>query len=47
MGIIKTVEEYINKEDDKLKIKWINDIYYGDKKMGGIFVKSDIIQDSD
>jgi BirA family biotin operon repressor/biotin-[acetyl-CoA-carboxylase] ligase len=42
LGIINAFEPLLG---DKLKIKWPNDIYYGDQKLGGILIEN-IVQGS-
>ena len=37
LGIINALEPFLG---DKLKIKWPNDIYYSDKKLGGILIEN-------
>jgi BirA family transcriptional regulator, biotin operon repressor / biotin---[acetyl-CoA-carboxylase] ligase len=37
LGIINALEPLLG---EKLKIKWPNDIYYGDQKLGGILIES-------
>ena len=37
LGIINALEPFLG---DKLKIKWPNDIYYEDKKLGGILIEN-------
>ncbi|HJP63249.1 MAG TPA: biotin--[acetyl-CoA-carboxylase] ligase [Mucilaginibacter sp.] len=37
LGIINALEPFLGK---KLKIKWPNDIYYNDKKLGGILIEN-------
>ena len=37
LGIINALEPFLG---EKLKIKWPNDIYYGDKKLGGILIEN-------
>ena len=37
LGIIEALEPFLG---DDLKIKWPNDIYYGDKKLGGILIEN-------
>ncbi len=41
LGVYDFVKSYIN--DDFLKIKWSNDIYYNDKKLAGILIENTII----
>ncbi|MGZ3776276.1 MAG: biotin--[acetyl-CoA-carboxylase] ligase [Bacteroidia bacterium] len=42
LGIINALEPFLG---EKLKIKWPNDIYYGDKKLGGILIEN-VVQGS-
>jgi BirA family transcriptional regulator, biotin operon repressor / biotin---[acetyl-CoA-carboxylase] ligase len=37
LGIIKAFAPFLG---DKLKIKWPNDIYYGDRKLGGMLIEN-------
>jgi len=37
LGIINALEPFLG---EKLKIKWPNDIYYSDKKLGGILIEN-------
>lgn len=37
-SIVKTLEKYI----DNVKIKWPNDIYWNDKKLGGILIENSL-----
>ena len=37
MGVFDFLSEFI---DENLKVKWSNDIYVGDKKMGGILIEN-------
>ncbi|HZX59878.1 MAG TPA: biotin--[acetyl-CoA-carboxylase] ligase, partial [Mucilaginibacter sp.] len=37
MGIIEALRPFLG---EKLKIKWPNDIYYEDRKMGGILIEN-------
>ena len=37
LGIINALEPFLG---EKLKIKWPNDIYYADKKLGGILIEN-------
>lgn len=39
MGVFDFLSEFI---DENLKVKWSNDIYYGDKKMGGILIENSL-----
>ena len=39
MGVFDFLSEFI---DENLKIKWSNDIYVGDKKMGGILIENSL-----
>jgi BirA family biotin operon repressor/biotin-[acetyl-CoA-carboxylase] ligase len=39
LGIYKALNKYV----DHLKIKWPNDIYAGDKKLGGILIENSIM----
>ena len=39
MGVFDFLSEFI---DESLKVKWSNDIYYGDKKMGGILIENSL-----
>jgi BirA family biotin operon repressor/biotin-[acetyl-CoA-carboxylase] ligase len=39
LGVFDALEPYLG---DKLKIKWPNDIYYGDHKLGGILIETHI-----
>lgn len=42
LGIHRTLSKYV----DKLSIKWPNDIYAGDKKLGGILIENSIMYSS-
>ncbi len=44
LGIIDFLEEYLPDED--LKIKWPNDIFVGNKKVGGILINNEIMGNS-
>lgn len=37
LAVCETLSEYL---DEKLKIKWPNDIFYGNQKLGGILIES-------
>ena len=37
MGVFDFLSEFI---DENLKVKWSNDVYFGDKKMGGILIEN-------
>ena len=39
MGVFDFLSEFI---DENLKVKWSNDIYFGDKKMGGILIENSL-----
>ena len=39
MGVFDFLSEFI---DENLKVKWSNDIYCGDKKMGGILIENSL-----
>ncbi|MDB5003446.1 MAG: BirA family transcriptional regulator [Mucilaginibacter sp.] len=39
LGVFDALEPYLG---DKLKIKWPNDIYYDDRKLGGILIETHI-----
>ena len=39
MGVFYFLSEFI---DENLKVKWSNDIYFGDKKMGGILIENSL-----
>ena len=39
MGVFDFLSEFI---DENLKVKWSNDIYYGDKKLGGILIENSL-----
>jgi BirA family transcriptional regulator, biotin operon repressor / biotin---[acetyl-CoA-carboxylase] ligase len=39
MGVFDFLNEFI---DENLKVKWSNDIYYGDNKMGGILIENSL-----
>ena len=39
MGVFDFLSEFI---DENLSVKWSNDIYYGDKKMGGILIENSL-----
>ena len=39
MGVFDFLSEFI---DENLKVKWSNDIYVGDKKMGGILIENSL-----
>ena len=39
LGIYKALNKYV----DQLKIKWPNDIYVGDRKLGGILIENSIM----
>ena len=39
MGVLDFLSEFI---DENLKVKWSNDIYVGDKKMGGILIENSL-----
>jgi BirA family transcriptional regulator, biotin operon repressor / biotin---[acetyl-CoA-carboxylase] ligase len=39
LGIYRALSKYV----DKLRIKWPNDIYVGDKKLGGILIENSIM----
>ncbi|MEN0057134.1 MAG: biotin--[acetyl-CoA-carboxylase] ligase [Mucilaginibacter sp.] len=40
LGVFDALEVYLG---DKLKIKWPNDIYYEDRKLGGILIETNIL----
>lgn len=39
MGVFDFLSEFI---DENLKVKWSNDIYFGNKKMGGILIENSL-----
>jgi len=39
LGVYKAISKYV----DKLRIKWPNDIYAGDQKLGGILIENSIM----
>ena len=39
MGVFDFLNEFV---DENLKVKWSNDIYFGDKKMGGILIENSL-----
>ena len=39
MGVFDSLSEFI---DENLSVKWSNDIYHGDKKMGGILIENSL-----
>ncbi|SQH73721.1 Bifunctional protein BirA [Porphyromonas crevioricanis] len=41
---LETVKTYLP-ESDKLSLKWPNDLYYGDRKLGGILIEHSITGD--
>ncbi len=42
-GLYKTIKRYLTEEQaENLKIKWPNDIYYGDKKLAGMLIEHSI-----
>ena len=41
LAIVSALQKYISNKND-LKIKWPNDIYYKDKKLGGILIENSI-----
>ncbi len=42
-GLYKTIKRYLTEEQGRLvKIKWPNDIYYGDQKLAGILIEHSI-----
>lgn len=42
LGLVETLRQYIDEEHhpEWLKIKWPNDIYYGDRKIAGILIEN-------
>lgn len=50
ISILQTVEEIIANthqvyDTQRVKIKWINDVYVGDNKIAGILISNDIVND--
>lgn len=43
LGVTKSLQRFL---EDKIQIKWPNDIYYGDKKLGGILIENTIANQS-
>lgn len=41
IGIVNALRNYVP-DKDMLKVKWPNDIYYGDKKLGGILIENSL-----
>ena len=42
VDIVKTLQHYIPEEKDNFRIKWPNDIYWKDKKLGGILIENSL-----
>ncbi len=42
VDIIKSLQDYMPKEKDHFRIKWPNDIYWKDKKLGGILIENSL-----
>ena len=40
LGIVSFFNSTLNTQHSKLKIKWPNDLYYDDKKLGGILIEN-------
>lgn len=46
LAVARTIANYLEDSQKKfLKVKWPNDIYYGDKKISGILIENSILKD--
>ncbi len=44
LAVLETLRHYL--PADKLKVKWPNDVYYGDMKIGGILIENSLLGNS-